>query len=165
MGIRDMTDARPRPMTAAAWNLAHPKGTYVRYWPVMGDDDYVETQTRSSAWETGSGAGVVLVNGKTGGVALSHLLVIPPAPIRCGDTVLHHPTGEELIVAWADPETGDLAWCGWPAGAARIGDCVVVKRASEREHCELVRRVAAMRDSRGSRVRRLYAQALEEAVS
>jgi hypothetical protein len=160
-----MTDARPRPMTAAAWNLAHPPGTYVRYWPVMGADEYVETQTRSSAWETGSGAGLVLVNGKTGGIALSHLLPIPPAPIRCGDRVLHRPTGEEWVVAWADPATGDLAWCGWPSGMARIGDCVVVNRAGEDEHRDWVHRVAALRDSRGAKCRRLYAAAFEEAVS
>jgi len=160
-----MTDARPRPMTAAAWNLAHPKGTHVRYWPVMGDDAYVETQTRSSAWELGSGSGVVLVNGRTGGIALSHLLVIPPAPIRCGDTVMHWPTGEEWVVAWADPATGHLAWCGWPNGTGRIGDCVVVKRASDDEHRDWVQRVAGLRDSRGAICRRLYPEALEEAVA
>jgi site-specific DNA-methyltransferase (adenine-specific) len=67
--------------TAASWNEAHPVGTDCRYWPVYPPVPLVppvETTTRSEAWELGDGSPVVLVVGKTGGVALSHLEVILP---------------------------------------------------------------------------------------
>ena len=41
---------------------------------------------------------------------------------RCGDTVQHHPTGEEWLVAYADPARDEIAWCGWPPGVAKLSD-------------------------------------------
>lgn len=60
----------------AEWNQRNPVGTTVRYWPVMGRDDYIETTTRSGAWVLGDGTPVVSIVGKAGGVALSHIEVI-----------------------------------------------------------------------------------------
>jgi len=77
---------------------------------------------------------------------------------RCGDHVFHRPTEETWVVAWCEGD--DLAWCGWPNGMARTSDCELVHRASEAEHRASVRRVADVNDSRGPRVRRLYAAAL-----
>lgn len=76
--------------------------------------------------------------------------------IRCGDHVLHGPSGEEWVVAWADYKTNDLAWCGWPNGIARISDCTIVKRASDDEHTLLLAKVMKCDDSRASRAARLY---------
>ncbi len=40
--------------------------------------------------------------------------------IRCGDTVRHEPSGESWLVAYADYDTGEMSWCGFPEGTARI---------------------------------------------
>lgn len=61
------------------WNTLYPEGTRVRYWPVMPPMDGippVESRTRSIAWNLGNGAPVVKVEGRTGGLLLSHLEVL-----------------------------------------------------------------------------------------
>jgi len=63
--------------------------------------------------------------------------------MRTGDHVFHRPSGETWVVAWADPENGNMAPCGWPTCQARIEDCDVVKIATEAEHAEMVERVAS----------------------
>lgn len=65
------------PWTAREWNAVYAEGTAVTYYPVLppGAVDPVQTRTRSEAWELGSGEPVVKVEGRTGGVALSHLVV------------------------------------------------------------------------------------------
>jgi hypothetical protein len=68
-------------LRAERWNTAYPPGTRVRYWLVLpplgvGDDEPIDTVTRSEAWVLGSGTPVVLVEGRTGGVHLSHLAVL-----------------------------------------------------------------------------------------
>lgn len=65
-------------LTPAQWNAAHPIGTAVRYWPVYPPVDGippVDTKTRSEAWALGDGSAVVMIDGRTGGVALSHIEV------------------------------------------------------------------------------------------
>ncbi len=64
--------------TAESWNAAYPVGTVVRYWPMyppVAGIPPVDTFTRSVAWSLGDGSVVVLVDGKTGGVHLSHIEV------------------------------------------------------------------------------------------
>lgn len=63
----------------ARFNAEVPVGTRVRYWPVLParpNDEPFLTKTRSPAWPLGHGAGVVMVEGKTGGVAISHVEVV-----------------------------------------------------------------------------------------
>ena len=65
-------------MTESAWNEAHPVGTSVRYWPIWPPHEGlppVDTRTRSEAWTLGDGSVVVMIEGKTGGVHLSHIEV------------------------------------------------------------------------------------------
>lgn len=62
--------------TAAAFNERVPVGTAVRYFPIRGHFAHLETRTRSVAWELGSGAPVVMIDGKSGGVAIEHLVLI-----------------------------------------------------------------------------------------
>lgn len=57
--------------------------------------------------------------------------------MRTGDIVLHRPTGEEWLVAWADPRSGYMAPCGWPTCQALIADCDLVERASD-EKCSAI---------------------------
>lgn len=61
-------------MTAEEWNHAHEPGTKVRYYPVAGETEHIETMTRSRAWTLGNGEAVVAVDGRPGGVSLRHLL-------------------------------------------------------------------------------------------
>jgi len=64
--------------TAESWNAAHPVGTAVRYWPIyppIKGVSPVDTTTRSEAWALGDGSVVVLIEGKAGGVHLSHIEV------------------------------------------------------------------------------------------
>ena len=78
--------------------------------------------------------------------------------IRAGDHVLHAPSGETWVVAWADPTTDDLAWCGWPDGLARLSDCTLVKAASDAEHQQKLSELKASGGSRGSKAIRLYGE-------
>lgn len=79
---------------------------------------------------------------------------------RCGDHVLHRPSGETWVVAYADPATDDLAWAGWPNGLARLSDCEIVHRCTDAEHRLQVEAWAGTPDdSRSSRVLRRYGEA------
>ena len=62
--------------------------------------------------------------------------------MRTGDTVKHVPTGETWTVAFVEGDS--LAWCGWPAGLAKISDCVLVKACGDEESVALLRRLASM---------------------
>lgn len=53
---------------------------------------------------------------------------------RCGDHVLHRPTGETWVVAYADAERDELAWVGAPDGVAKLSDCDLVTRVSHNVH-------------------------------
>ena len=63
-------------MSAERFNERYPVGTAVRFYPTTNPSSYVETKTRSEAWLLGHGAVVVLIDGRSGGVLLSHLTVI-----------------------------------------------------------------------------------------
>lgn len=79
--------------------------------------------------------------------------------IRCGDTVVHKPTGETWLVAYADYGTGDLAWSGWPDGRARIADCEISRFATDEQHAKHVAEwlsPPAREDHRTAVIRRLY---------
>ena len=64
-------------MTADEFNELYPEGTSFRYYPVRGDVEYLDTKTRSPAWNLGDGTPVVLIKGKTGGVCIEHLKALP----------------------------------------------------------------------------------------
>lgn len=79
-------------------------------------------------------------------------------PFRTGDSVLHGPTGETWVVAWADPATGYMSWLGWPEGEAKISDCTLDEAAIDADHqrwlCDLVKSGG----SRAARAVRLYGE-------
>lgn len=78
---------------------------------------------------------------------------------RCGDHVLHRPSGENWLVAYAEGD--DIAWTGWPDGMARLHDCDVTYRCTDAEHAVAVEQWRHVRDdSRCGRVLRLYAPTL-----
>lgn len=57
--------------------------------------------------------------------------IIASHQIRTGDIVLHHPSGEEWVVAWADHQSGYMAPCGWPTCQAKIEDCAIIKAVDD----------------------------------
>jgi hypothetical protein len=62
-------------LSAEEWNEVYPVGVGVRYWPVMGDEEYRDTITRGQAWTLGDGHPVVAIQGQPCGVSLRHLAV------------------------------------------------------------------------------------------
>jgi hypothetical protein len=62
-----------RKMTAEDASNMFPIGTKVKYFPIFGDDEFDETEIRSEAWALGNGELVIEVEGRAGGVAISHL--------------------------------------------------------------------------------------------
>lgn len=82
--------------------------------------------------------------------------------IRAGDTVLHRPSGETWVVAYADHERNDLSAYGWPETLARVTDCELVHSCTDAEHEKAVREWCAKApgaDHRPGAVRRLYGAA------
>ena len=65
---------------------------------------------------------------------------------RAGDHVLHEPSGETWVVAHVSDNGKMVAWCGWPAGMARLSECRLTKQCSDREHWALVNKLALLPD-------------------
>lgn len=62
-------------ITSEKWNKIYEVGTRVRYWRGVREGEGVVSKTRSSAWDL-CGFPVVLIEGTTGGIALSHVEVV-----------------------------------------------------------------------------------------
>jgi len=67
---------------AADFNKVTPPGTPVRFWPATRQVEPLISRTRGAAWAMPSGEAVVRVEGRTGGIALSHVEVINMLPRR-----------------------------------------------------------------------------------
>lgn len=64
----------------ADWNAAHPVGTLVRYWRGIREGEPSGTgPTRSEAWLLSGHTPVVLIDGTSGGIALTHVEVVDTA--------------------------------------------------------------------------------------
>ena len=63
-------------MTADRFNTENPIGTPVRYFPIKGVGESIVTKTRSEAWALGHGEVVVKIEGRAGGVCISHLEIL-----------------------------------------------------------------------------------------
>jgi hypothetical protein len=61
------------PLTAHGWNLAFPQRQRVRYFPVIGGTEYVDTFTRGAAFDSSSREPVVFLEGRSGYVTLRAL--------------------------------------------------------------------------------------------
>lgn len=61
------------------WNEKHPQGTEVSYWTLEKVGPGLRGQTRSAAWLVSGPTPVVLVTGASGGVALTHVELVPSA--------------------------------------------------------------------------------------
>lgn len=74
--------------------------------------------------------------------------------ISTADHVRHLPSNEEWVVAFN--ENGRLSPCGWPETLAETKDCVLIKKASDKERIELEQRLLELPsiDIRGSWARR-----------
>lgn len=57
--------------TAEEFNQRVAIGTRVRFWPISSRrENFIDSKTRSEAWELGSGDVVVAIEGKSGGVSI-----------------------------------------------------------------------------------------------
>lgn len=63
-------------ISALEWNEKHPVGTKVKYHPIIDEPEFIESATRSEAWELGHGAPIVKIVGRAGGVSLDALDVV-----------------------------------------------------------------------------------------
>lgn len=73
-------------LTAAEWNERYPIGTQVMAYPGVRPDEFpgtdceqLNTRTRSKAWTLGGHTPVVMVDGHSAGICLTHVDVIPAA--------------------------------------------------------------------------------------
>lgn len=85
-------------ISADEWNALHAVGTHVRYYPVLPtilSAPPVDSKTRSEAWTLGHGAVVVSIEGKSGGVLISHLQVLSNPP-------------KDETVAWVEILAGNI---------------------------------------------------------
>ena len=62
--------------------------------------------------------------------------VEPNAVPRCGDHVRYK--GQTWVVAYADPDTGYMAWSGWPEGQIETAKVEIVYRCTDAEHAKHV---------------------------
>jgi hypothetical protein len=70
-GLRVGQEGRMK-ITAEEFNELYPEGTPVHAWPMTRADDPLVTKTRSIAWDC-CGTPIVKVEGKAGGIALTHI--------------------------------------------------------------------------------------------
>jgi hypothetical protein len=61
-----------------AWIAKHPDGTPVRYRPIRGKDEFIETEIDGEPWRLGHGQPVVRLKHSVGGVALWSIERIKP---------------------------------------------------------------------------------------
>lgn len=60
-------------LTAAQWNVQYPVGTRVKAYPGVYGEDGFTTWTTSKAWTLSGRTPVAIVEGYSGGIALTHL--------------------------------------------------------------------------------------------
>ncbi|ELC5001906.1 hypothetical protein RJK40_001363 [Salmonella enterica] len=90
-------------MSAAQFNAAFPVGSSFTYHSVKGKPDAARfTMTRSEAWELGHGATVVMVNGVSGGVDITHLI---PVAVDKGDD---HADVLQALTVWHEERVSEL---------------------------------------------------------
>lgn len=63
-------------MTADEFNEQYAVGTKVKYHPIIGKEEGIETETRSEAWALRPDVHLVSVKGKAGGVSLEALTIL-----------------------------------------------------------------------------------------
>jgi hypothetical protein len=74
---------------------------------------------------------------------------------RCGDHVVHRPTGELWLTAYVEEDM--LVPAGQPVRSAPLADCEVVFRCSDEDHKRLVAVWQHAKDDvRRAQVKRLY---------
>lgn len=90
-------------LSAEQFNAAFPIGSSFAYHSVKGNPDAARfTMTRSEAWELGHGATVVMVNGVSGGVDITHLI---PVAVTSRDD---HADVLQALMAWHKEKVAEL---------------------------------------------------------
>lgn len=66
---------------AEQFNESNPVGTRVRYYPIVGEPKFIESVTRTPAWALPCMEAVVSIEGKSGGLSLDHIEILPAAAL------------------------------------------------------------------------------------
>lgn len=66
----------------AAVVARYPVGAAVRFWPIAGQSTVEVSRVRSEPWRLGHGTIVLMIEGRTGGVAVSHLAPADGEPVE-----------------------------------------------------------------------------------
>ncbi len=64
-----------RDLRAAEFSARHPIGTPCRYYPYIGNDDFIRTRIVTDAWEQRHDGVVVYVEGRSSAVDVHHLVM------------------------------------------------------------------------------------------
>lgn len=75
------------------------------------------------------------------------------AQIRLGDIVIHGPSGEEWVVLYCNGI--NLAPMGWPPCEAKVSDCTVTERCTDKQHARWIERLKASPRGRVSKALRM----------
>lgn len=103
--------AKPKGLSVREWNEQYPVGTKVRYWPGRKEGPGTESKTRSTAWDL-CGSPVVMVEGRAGGIALTHVDVIELQRAPCDDPDCHEGQIVERTCAGTEELRADGLGCG-----------------------------------------------------
>jgi hypothetical protein len=142
-------------MKATDWTREHPPGTPVLAWPGVREAEPLVTRTRSSAWVISIDDVVVQVDGRSGGIAITHIdhdttrqpavpdveFEMPPCPIcdtsldSDGDSLTCYPcraswASNGTSGRWGDPKAARCPATARPLPSARpdlIEQCVLHK--------------------------------------
>lgn len=72
---------------------------------------------------------------------------------RAGDRVKHGPSGETWVLA-CDSQDDEVMPAGWPESYANVGDCELVREATDEEREKMLKSATHGRDDRGNTTRR-----------
>lgn len=67
----------PAWIDANEFNKKYPVGTPLKYYPIKGKKNFILSKTRTPAWELGCNTPVVSIDEISGGVALTHIELLP----------------------------------------------------------------------------------------
>ena len=80
-----------------------------------------------------------------------------PRPLRTADTVLHRPSGETWVLAYADHARGYVCPMGWPFCEADLADCEPVTLADDHAYLDAIADLAVSGAQSAQRAARIAA--------
>ena len=79
-----------------------------------------------------------------------------PHRIQIGDTVLHKPSGQEWLVAFADYDQNLMSAWGWPESIEPLDNVELIRKADPKSYRDWLPKLLDSEGFRYRRARRLY---------